>query len=225
MASSAPTNDPILVDVEAAAAAPQAVEPSERPVPPQAAEGKTAKPRTRAKPAVPAKPAVKAKAERTPPGKKSRPATTGAKAAAEVVAPKKAASKPAATVKKSPKPVADKKKIAAKPAVAKQEAAAKPAVAEKKSSRKSAQKASVGGKKVQAPKAKLVRDSFTMPKEDYSLIAMLKDRALGFKRPAKKSELLRAGLHVLQGLAAPALRAALEALTPLKTGRPRKDAS
>lgn len=74
------------------------------------------------------------------------------------------------------------------------------------------------------PKAKLVRDSFTMPQADFDLIAALKDRSLGFKRPTKKSELLRAGLQVLAGLKAPELKAALERLAPLKTGRPKKDA-
>jgi hypothetical protein len=72
------------------------------------------------------------------------------------------------------------------------------------------------------PKAKLVRDSFTMPKVDFDLVDVLKERALGFKRPAKKSELLRAGLHALSALNDAALRAALEALAPLKPGRPKK---
>jgi len=60
-----------------------------------------------------------------------------------------------------------------------------------------------------------------MPQKDFALIAVLKDRALGFKRSTKKSELLRAGLHALAGLTAPALRTALESLTPLPTGRPK----
>ena len=72
-----------------------------------------------------------------------------------------------------------------------------------------------------SPKAKLVRDSFTMPQKDFALIAVLKDRALSFKRPTKKSELLRAGLHALAVLNAAALRTALESLTPLPTGRPK----
>lgn len=71
-------------------------------------------------------------------------------------------------------------------------------------------------------KEKLVRDSFTMPQKDFGLIAVLKDRALGFKRPTKKSELLRAGLQVLAALPAPALRSALDALVPLKAGRPKR---
>ena len=72
-----------------------------------------------------------------------------------------------------------------------------------------------------ARKDKLVRDSFTLPREDFDLIDVLKDRALDFKRPTKKSELLRAGLQLLAGLDQAALRAALEALRPLKAGRPR----
>ena len=74
-------------------------------------------------------------------------------------------------------------------------------------------------------KAKLVRDSFTMPQQDFGLIAVLKDRALGFKRPTKKSELLRAGLHALQQLTATQLRGVLDSLAPLKAGRPKKKAN
>ena len=71
-------------------------------------------------------------------------------------------------------------------------------------------------------KAKLVRDSFTMPQADFAIIAALKERALGFRRPTKKSELLRAGLQALAGLNDTALQAALNALAPLKPGRPKK---
>ena len=73
-------------------------------------------------------------------------------------------------------------------------------------------------------KDKLIRDSFTLPREDFELIALLKDRALDFKRPTKKSELLRAGLQVLAGLDQARLRASLEALRPLKAGRPKNKA-
>lgn len=71
-------------------------------------------------------------------------------------------------------------------------------------------------------KAKLVRDSFTMPQADFALITALKERALGFDRPTKKSELLRAGLQALAGLNSVSLQAALNALAPLKSGRPKK---
>ncbi len=71
-------------------------------------------------------------------------------------------------------------------------------------------------------RVKLVRDSFTMPRDDFDLIAKLKSRALEFKRPTKKSELLRAGLQLLAALDEGQLRAALATLRPLQTGRPKK---
>ena len=74
----------------------------------------------------------------------------------------------------------------------------------------------------EAPKAKLVRDGFTMPEADFALIAGLKARALGARRVAKKSELLRAGLHALAALDAAGLVVALDRLEPVKTGRPKK---
>ncbi len=70
--------------------------------------------------------------------------------------------------------------------------------------------------------SKPVRDSFTMPQPDFALIAELKERAIGFRRPAKKSELLRAGLHALMALDDAALRNALDGLAPVKSGRPKK---
>lgn len=69
---------------------------------------------------------------------------------------------------------------------------------------------------------KLVRDSFTMPADDFALVGVLKQRALHGQRSAKKSELLRAGLHALSGLSPQALVKALDALAPVKAGRPKK---
>ncbi len=71
-------------------------------------------------------------------------------------------------------------------------------------------------------KPKMVRDSFTMPKDEYAVIALLKERAAKSGRPAKKSELLRAGITLLERLPAKALVAALQALPAVKTGRPAK---
>lgn len=71
-------------------------------------------------------------------------------------------------------------------------------------------------------RVKLVRDSFAMPEADFALVAQLKARALEGRRPAKKSELLRAGLHALTALSPAQLVAALDALMPVKTGRPKK---
>lgn len=173
------------------------------------------------------------------------PATVAplAAAAAAVVAAPAEAPAPAAPAKrlKAVKPAArslqpDKPAQAAKPAKA--EAAAKPkadkpvkpekpAKAEKVEKSDKPAKPAAPGADAEAAKAfvkpKLVRDSFTMPRGDFALIGVLKERALGFKRPAKKSELLRAGLHALAALDDVKLQAALEDLTPLKAGRPKKD--
>lgn len=77
-------------------------------------------------------------------------------------------------------------------------------------------------KPVRSTKDKLVRDSFTMPRADFALIQQLKERALGFKRATKKSELLRAGLQALAGMSAAQLQAQLGKLVTIKAGRPKK---
>jgi hypothetical protein len=69
-------------------------------------------------------------------------------------------------------------------------------------------------------KPKLVRDSFTIPKAEFAAIETLKTRAIGLGVSVKKSELLRAGLMVLQGLNEAAYKSALAAVPALKTGRP-----
>lgn len=71
-----------------------------------------------------------------------------------------------------------------------------------------------------AKKPKLVRDSFTIPKAEFAAIETLKTRAIGVGVSVKKSELLRAGLMVLQGLSDAAYKSALAAVPALKTGRP-----
>jgi len=71
-------------------------------------------------------------------------------------------------------------------------------------------------------KLRLVRDSFTMPEADVALLAVLKARALGMGRATKKSELLRAGLQLLNQQEPKVLMAALERLQPIKTGRPKR---
>lgn len=68
----------------------------------------------------------------------------------------------------------------------------------------------------------LVRDGFTMPEADFALIGTLKARALAGQRETKKSELLRAGLQALAAMDSATLLAALNALEPIRTGRPKK---
>jgi len=73
------------------------------------------------------------------------------------------------------------------------------------------------------PKAKLVRDSFTIPKAEYTTLNELRQRSTRLAAPAKKSELLRAGIELLKCLSDQAFLAALAAVPNLKTGRPKKD--
>lgn len=139
------------------------------------------------------------------------------------------AEKPAA----APAPKATAKKAAPKKAVPKKKApaATKPAAAPKPPATAKPGKTAVATtpatvKASSAPakvKQKLVRDSFTMPRGDFALVNTLKERALGFRRPTKKSELLRAGLHALAALPDAKLKSVLDGLVPLKTGRPKKD--
>ncbi len=70
-------------------------------------------------------------------------------------------------------------------------------------------------------KPKLVRDSFTIPKPEYLVLEVLKARAVKLTRPAKKSELLRAGIQALHQMTDKAFLAALDSVPSLKTGRPK----
>lgn len=74
--------------------------------------------------------------------------------------------------------------------------------------------------KANPKKVKLVRDSFSLPKSEYTTLEALKKRAMTMGISAKKSELLRAGLMWLNGASDSALKAALTAVPTLKTGRP-----
>lgn len=77
-------------------------------------------------------------------------------------------------------------------------------------------------KPVKVKKPKLVRDSFTIPKAEYGVLADLKLRAAKLTRPTKKSELLRAGVKALSAMSDAAFLAALKAVPTIKTGRPAK---
>ncbi len=77
-------------------------------------------------------------------------------------------------------------------------------------------------KPVKAKKPKLVRDSFTVPKDEYAVMASLKERAGQLSNPVKKSELLRAGIKALAAMPDAAFLAALKVVPSIKTGRPAK---
>lgn len=72
-------------------------------------------------------------------------------------------------------------------------------------------------------KAKLVRDSFTIPKAEYTVLEELKVRAGRLGRPTRKSEVLRAGVIALAAMADAAFLASIDKVPALKTGRPAKD--
>lgn len=76
-------------------------------------------------------------------------------------------------------------------------------------------------KVVQVPVKKVVRDSFSMPEDDYSLIAVMRSRALKNELAVTKAEVIRAGLQVLNALSDSELSKALRALEKVKTGRPK----
>lgn len=71
-------------------------------------------------------------------------------------------------------------------------------------------------------KVKLVRDSLSIPKDEYEVIAELKVRAGKLGHAAKKTEILRAGLKAVAALSDTAFLAALQAVPSIKTGRPAK---
>lgn len=75
--------------------------------------------------------------------------------------------------------------------------------------------------KVEKPKKpKLVRDSFTIPKAEFTVLDDLKQRATRLARPVKKSELLRAGIKALAAMSDGAFLSALQSVPAIKTGRP-----
>jgi len=77
-------------------------------------------------------------------------------------------------------------------------------------------------KKERVKKEKVVRDTFTMPRSDYEKIKKLTQRCLDEGVLVNKSELLRAGLGLLEAASSEQLRAAASAVEKVKTGRPPK---
>ncbi len=117
------------------------------------------------------------------------------------------------TVKTTPKKSAVTKVVASKAAVAKPAAKTKVIVNKTKA---------VVKDKVKPRKAKMVRDSFTMPKDEYAQLTILKSRLLALGQPTKKSELLRAGVKLLAAMTDNTLKTTLAGVPVIKTGRPSK---
>jgi hypothetical protein len=117
-------------------------------------------------------------------------------------APKKPAAK--AVAKPAAKPAAKRAaKPAAKPVAVKQPAKPVAATTEK------------------IRKPKLVRDSFTMPEQEYEVLGQVKKACLKAGFEIKKSELLRIGVALISQLDMATLQNVLANLPQLKTGRPK----
>ncbi|HNK04987.1 MAG TPA: hypothetical protein PLJ67_00545 [Giesbergeria sp.] len=155
----------------------------------------------------------------TPTTEASTPKAAATPAPSAKAPARKAAPKPAVSKVATPKAPAAKKPAAKAPAT--KRTASKAIVAKPAAAKPVAAKPTKAEAKPKKPK--LVRDSFTIPKDEYAGIDTLKERSVALGRPAKKSELLRAGLMALLALSPNALHAALEAVPTIKTGRPKSD--
>lgn len=146
----------------------------------------------------------------------NKPATNAVKTSTPT---KPVAAKPAAQKPAPAKPVAAKPPVAkvAKPPVVAKKVAPAPAIKVVNKTATATEK-----DKAKTSKVKMERDSFTMPKEEYAQIATLKKRLEGLGKPAKKSELLRAGLKLLSAMDDAALKATMATVPTIKTGRPKK---
>lgn len=153
------------------------------------------------------------------------PPTAPAKKIAAKAAPKsaakpvtKTAAKPApkATTKPAAKPVA---KPVAKPAA---KPVAKPAA--KAVAKVAAKTTPLLAKPPKEKKIKMVRDSISIPKAEYTVLDSMKLRCGRLGVAAKKTELIRAGIKALAALPDAAFLAAVRAVPNLKTGRPAKTA-
>jgi Arc/MetJ-type ribon-helix-helix transcriptional regulator len=68
--------------------------------------------------------------------------------------------------------------------------------------------------------SRVIRDSFTLPEDDYGLIAEIKKRCLNAGLVVNKSEAIRAGLNALNSMSDKELLSVIEGLTKIKPGRP-----
>ncbi len=70
--------------------------------------------------------------------------------------------------------------------------------------------------------ARLIRDSFTIPEDEYALLAETKMACIDAGFEIKKSEVIRIGIALAYELSTSRLKKAQQALQPVKTGRPKK---
>lgn len=137
-----------------------------------------------------------------------------------------ATSKEFAPVAKTPaKAIKAKPAKSAKPLIKKTIVPSKPAA--KSDAKPAAKRTPIADKPTAGPmkliktkKPKLVRDSFTIPKEEYQVLGELKLRADRLVNPVKKTELIRAGIKALASMSDTEYLAAIKAVPVIKAGRP-----
>lgn len=71
-------------------------------------------------------------------------------------------------------------------------------------------------------KSKLIRDSFTFPKDEYEQLNEIKSRLLKLGLGSKKTEIIRAAIRNFMQLTDPQLLNAMAQIPSIKTGRPTK---
>ena len=147
-------------------------------------------------------------------------AVVAEQAAVKKVPVKKTAAKKAVAKKASVKKVGAKKASAKK--VTAKKVIAKKATAKKVTPSRAKPTVPVSAPATKTKKVKLVRDSFTMPANEYQILQEIKKASLKAGIDVKKSELLRIGVGLLNTLSIAQLGAARSALTKLSAGRPKK---
>lgn len=122
------------------------------------------------------------------------------------------------------RPAATSKKTMLKPRESKPAGTTKKEKKALKSASKKLSKnnASINKSEKKLPKQKVIRDSFTMPENEYAVLAALKKKSLAAGVAVKKSELLRAGLKTLSEMSQVNLNKQLSKLHEIKIGRPSK---
>ena len=92
----------------------------------------------------------------------------------------------------------------------------------KKSTAKKATARKTADKSPKHKHARLIRDSFTIPEDEYGLLADSKMACLQAGFEIKKSELIRIGIALVHDLSTSQIKKAQRSLQPVKTGRPKK---
>lgn len=83
---------------------------------------------------------------------------------------------------------------------------------------------SAPAKQHQSSSNRVIRDSFTLPIDDYELIAAIRERCLDASVSVTKSEVIRAGLQALMAMPDTKLLKQVNNVEKIKPGRPgRKD--